>query len=265
MKPLPTFDRNLLLMVERIVPADERAEWTRGWRAELWHGHYYGRTYRATTELTAGLIRDALWLRGESWRRAFSGTATLCLASLIGMVTMAGLLAIALHGGIPALRFDAQVKRFLLEAPLVLFVSFATSSRRHTQQGRGWLKRQTFLWAKTALVLMLAAVLGWDVCQPLEKLLPLLADILQILCFVAFALVGLRWTFADQELRCKQCLRLLATPARVGRPSHNLLEWSGTELVCKQGHGLLSVPEMETSWCQTSEWVSGGWDGAALG
>jgi hypothetical protein len=76
-----------------------------------------------------------------------------------------------------------------------------------------------------------------------------------LLLFVPLALIGLRWAFADQEQRCKQCLRMLAGPARVGRPSHNLLEWNGTELACKQGHGLLSVPEMETSWCDSSRWV----------
>jgi hypothetical protein len=48
----------------------------------------------------------------------------------------------------------------------------------------------------------------------------------------------------------------MATPAGVGRPSHNLLEWNGTELTCRHGHGLLSVPEMETSWCRSSHWVN---------
>lgn len=59
---------------------------------------------------------------------------------------------------------------------------------------------------------------------------------------------GLRWTLAEQEQRCKYCLQSLQNPARVGRPSHNLLEWNGTELNCKWGHGLLSIPEIETSW-----------------
>ena len=79
---------------------------------------------------------------------------------------------------------------------------------------------------------------------------------------VPFALVALRWVFADQEQRCQQCLRALASPARVGRPTYNLLEWNGTEQVCKQGHGLLSVPEMESSWRQSSQWVelAAGWD-----
>jgi len=265
MKPLPTFDRNLLMVMEKVVPADERAEFTRGWQAELWHGHYRGRTYRATTELTAGLVRDALWLRGESWRRAYSGTAILCLAALGGLLGLSVLFAAALNGSWHSLRFAEQFKRFLLEAPLVVFVSYATSSRRHIHEGwaNGWVKRQGFLAAKTGLILMFTAVLSTDICEPAHAVSPMLADLPQIVLFVAFALVGLRWAFTDQEQRCKECLRLLATPARVGRPSHNLLEWSGTELVCKQGHGRLSVPEMETSWCRSSEWVSRRWDGAA--
>ncbi len=265
MKPLPTFDRRLLLVVEKVVPAGERAEWTRGWQAELWHGHYYGRTYRATTELTAGLIRDAIWLRGESWRRAFSGTAILCLAALGGLLGLSILFAVALNGSWHSLRFAEQLKRFLLEAPLVVLVSFATSSRRHIHEGwaNGWVTRQLFLGAKTALILTFTAVLSTDICQPVHAVSPVVADLVQIFFFVVFALAGLRWAFADQEQRCKQCLRRLATPARVGRPSHNLLEWNGTELVCKQGHGRLSVPEMETSWCRASEWVSRGWNRAA--
>ena len=45
----------------------------------------------------------------------------------------------------------------------------------------------------------------------------------------------------------KHCLRPLAEPVRVGRPSLNFLEWNGTELLCTEGHGLLSIPEIESS------------------
>jgi hypothetical protein len=51
---------------------------------------------------------------------------------------------------------------------------------------------------------------------------------------------------------------LLTEPARVGRPSRNLLEWNGSEMNCRQGHGLLSVAEMETSWCEASRWIECG-------
>jgi hypothetical protein len=72
---------------------------------------------------------------------------------------------------------------------------------------------------------------------------------------VLFALLAVRWSFHDQEQRCKRCLCSLATPARVGRPSHNLLEWTGTQQACRHGHGVFTVPEMLSSWRQHSQWV----------
>ena len=115
-----------------------------------------------------------------------------------------------------------------------------------------------------ALVLLLGFLLSVDLCEPMHRVFPGTADILQIFCFVVLGLVGLRWAFRDLEERCEQCLRALASPAQVGRPTHNLLEWSGTEQICKEGHGLLSVPEMESSWRQSSQWVEqGAWNRAA--
>src|SRR6202012_5464317 len=99
-----------------------------------------------------------------------------------------------------------------------------------------WIKRQLFFTVKMTLVLALAFLLSVDVCMPIRTQLMYTAELLQILFSVIFALIGLRWAFHDREQRCKQCLRSLATPARVGRPSHNLLEWNGSELICKQGH-----------------------------
>jgi hypothetical protein len=145
-------------------------------------------------------------------------------------------------------------------AALVLFVAFATTARRHiepssTNRLAYRIKRQLFLAAKILQFLVLALLLSADLCQPLMASFPNVAIVFQVFFFVLIALVGLRWALRDQEQRCKQCLQILATPARVGRPSHNLLEWNGTELSCKQGHGLLSVPEIETSWCQSSQWI----------
>lgn len=275
--PLPLLDRNLLGLVKRIVPCDEREEWFRTWQAELWHMHHRsrnhpGKTLSVATDLSIGLTRDALWLRTDSWRRSFTGTPTLCLASLLGLCLVSTLVSLALSGSWHALSlyFSGPFKRSLLEAPLVVFVSFATASRRHIEQSSTgkklyWIKRQLFFAAKMLLVLLLTLLLSADICQPAHASLPNTSELFQIIFFVIFALLGLRWAFLDQEQRCKQCFHSLGTPARVGRPSHNLLEWNGTELTCKQGHGLLSVPEMETSWCQSSQWVdlNSRWDQAA--
>jgi hypothetical protein len=263
--PLPSFDRTLLRAVERIVPGPQREEWSRTWRAELWHMHHRdrrARTFGITIDLSIGLVCDALWLRTDCWGRALSGTPTLCLGSLLGLCLLSALMALALNGSWHALAvaFWGPFKRSLFASLLVVFVSFATASRGYVEQSAGSskvyaAKRQIFFWAKAALVLLLAFLVSADICRPIHTVFPNTADAFQLLLFVPLVLLGLRWAFGDQERRCKQCLRALAMPARVGRPSHNLLEWNGTELTCKQGHGRLSVPEMETSWCDSSQWV----------
>ncbi len=65
------------------------------------------------------------------------------------------------------------------------------------------------------------------------------------------------WALADQRARCRVCLRLLCFPVRVGCPGCLLLNWSGTELLCSEGHGLLHVPHLAPSWDEESErWIS---------
>ncbi len=266
--PLPLFETHLLRLTGRIVPIAERAEWSRSWQAELWHLHHRSRSrshlrsLALLTDLSIGVLRDALWLRTESWRRAFSGTALLCLAWLLSLGVLSLLIALSLAGSRVAL--DAYLAehfvRALYASPLVLFVAFATASRRHlerrsTRHKFYWLRRQLFFAIKSAQVLLLAFLLSADLALPSHASAPNTSDFLQILSFVVCSLIGLRWSLADQEKRCKHCLQALAIPARVGRPSRNLLEWNGTELTCKHGHGLLSIPEMETSWCRSSQWI----------
>jgi hypothetical protein len=260
--PLTQSDRNLLRAVERIVPRAERDEWNRAWRAELWHMRHRRTPRRAAADLTLGLICDALWLRTESWRRILNGTAALCLGSLCGLLLISTLVALAMHGDWHSMsvHLAAQFQRFLFEAPLIVFVNIGITPRIYMERNSRsntshWLMRQLFLLAKTLLTLLLSFMLSADLCQPVHAALPIFGDLLQTFLFILLALVGLRWVFRDQDQRCKQCLRSLAVPARIGRPTHNLLEWNGTELACKRGHGMLSVPEMETSWCQSSRWV----------
>jgi hypothetical protein len=265
---LPVFERNLLSIVRSLVPSHEREDWSRTWQAELWYlrqrsRHRHVSPLAGIIDLSIGLTRDALWLRTEKWRITSSDTAMLCLASLLGLSVVSAIVALVLAGGWNSLHLYLrdEFTRSLIAAPHVLFVLLATASHRHAGQRsitrwRFWIKRQFFFVLKTLQVLLLSFLLSVDLCVPLHALMPLTADLLQLFAFVFFALLGLRWAIGDQEERCKQCLRALTTPARVGRPSHNLLEWNGTERSCKHGHGLLSIPEMETSWCQSSRWIN---------
>ena len=151
--------------------------------------------------------------------------------------------------------------RFLCEAVLVTLVGFATASRtvEHTSRTAplSLLRAQAFQVAKVVLVLMTTFVLSTDVTAPIHAAHPFTAEIIQPQLFVFLALLGLRWNFQDQDNRCKHCLRALAMPSRVGRPTWNFLDFNGTEMSCRDGHGLLSIPEMETSWCRSSRWIAG--------
>ena len=132
------------------------------------------------TDLSIGLTRDALWLRTEDWRLAFSDTATLCLASLLGLSLLSTLIALALAGSWDSLRpyLRDEWMRSLIASPHVLFVLLATASRRHTGQSSitrwlFWIKRQFFFVLKTLQILLLAFLLSVDVCVPLHRPFPL--------------------------------------------------------------------------------------------
>jgi hypothetical protein len=65
------------------------------------------------------------------------------------------------------------------------------------------------------------------------------------------------WSVADQRARCRVCLRLLCFPVRIGCPGCLLLDWSGTELLCSEGHGVLHVPHLAPSWDEEAEhWIA---------
>jgi len=74
--------------------------------------------------------------------------------------------------------------------------------------------------------------------------------------FLVTAMVALSWSLYDQGRRCRFCLRRLGNEASVGTPGYLFLGWWGTELVCSDGHGLLHVPEMKSSWQEFDQWVS---------
>lgn len=83
-----------------------------------------------------------------------------------------------------------------------------------------------------------------------------------LIAFLAL-LFSFRWALRDQRLRCPVCLTILTNPAQVGHPSRCFLAWHGTELMCGEGHGLLHIPDMSTSWFSTQRWLAldGSWRG----
>ena len=264
---LPTSDRLLLKGMARIVPSCDRSAWLRSWEAELWcrrHPRTREVRHELFTDLSVGLCRDAFWLRVDSWRRVLQGTAVFCLFLLGIACLFSSLAAICLYGGWYGFQSYClpRLSCFLVASHLILAVTSATADRRpnlsRSRQSLGtkcW--RLAFLAAKLSSLLLLMYLLSLDLCSSAVIAFPQTCEYVQMLLFVISSICGLRWAFQDQERRCKACLRLLNEPQPVGRPSHNLIEQRANESACRRGHGFLSVPELETSWRQSSEWISG--------
>jgi hypothetical protein len=123
------------------------------------------------------------------------------------------------------------------------------------------LRRSGYFLAKTSLALLLILFAGLEWSRPETSILFASKDAASGLWLVWFFVVGtmgvLFWAIADQRARCKECLRLLCSPVRIGCPGCLLLDWSGTELLCSEGHGVLHVPELASSWnTDSGHWIT---------
>lgn len=143
----------------------------------------------------------------------------------------------------------------LLSLPAVTTVSLGEYAARPMKLS--WtvtVRRWLFLIAKFSLLLPaiyfgtmdLAYAFSWP---------PSAAQYTQLGTVFCATLFALQWALRDQCQRCPVCLGKLRCPARVGQPSRNFLTWNGTELICTDGHGLLHVPELPTSWFSEPRWL----------
>ncbi|MGZ7084296.1 MAG: ABC transporter permease [Candidatus Angelobacter sp.] len=165
-------------------------------------------------------------------------------------------------------RAHQGVKLYLFFTVLSLFGGIALGSSRLGGAKTRKLKlsfRHTLRWwgffsLKTVLLLALCFVGSLEFTGRASIILtgsvhPLVGPFATWL-FLVTAMVALSWSLHDQGRRCRLCLRRLGNEASVGTPGYLLLDWWGTELVCSDGHGLLHVPEMKSSWQEFDQWVS---------
>jgi hypothetical protein len=73
--------------------------------------------------------------------------------------------------------------------------------------------------------------------------------------FLFLATIAVNWSLRDQFARCRTCLRRLAVQVDIGNSARSLLEITGTEFVCNEGHGTLHVPMMESSCVDSERWT----------
>jgi hypothetical protein len=146
----------------------------------------------------------------------------------------------------------------------VVLVCIAHSSRFHRRDaararlGKGNWRWWFFLLIKTLAALLLVFTLGLEAIVGLNR--QLATEALggpELLWFytVGCSLV-LFGVIADQQARCRVCLQCLAYPIRIGCPGCLFLDWSGTELLCPDGHGLLYVPHHVSCWDEAERWVA---------
>lgn len=116
-------------------------------------------------------------------------------------------------------------------------------------------RRSLFLGSKVVLVLVMSYFGSLSAAFAASWSSPNTSVYLQLLSCFLITLGGVQWCLRDQSQRCPVCLERLQHPARVGEPSRNFLAWNGTELICTDGHGLLHVPEIQTSWFGEPRWL----------
>lgn len=119
-------------------------------------------------------------------------------------------------------------------------------------------RRWSFFVAKAVLLLMGIGLFAWSAVRHLSIVIygsihPM-TNAVALWAFLIFSLVPLSWAIRDQQRRCRVCLRRLGTPITIGAPGHVLLDWSGTEMVCSEGHGVLYVPDSQANWLESVRW-----------
>ena len=123
------------------------------------------------------------------------------------------------------------------------------------QRCRWW----AFFVAKSALLLIAACLLAWvEHSSPwrftwLGSVYPM-ADGVALWLFLILSIAPLSWSIHDQQKRCRVCLWRLSIPVRIGAPGNILFNWSGTEMVCSKGHGVLYLPDSEAKWLEGDRW-----------
>jgi len=196
---------------------------------------------------------------GASERRLEAELAD--LSENAGYVFPASLLAVTSE--------PAEMQRYLGSYLLLALLAVACAvlivyTRNGSEVGRAPLTLRdrlrwwSFFVGKTVLLLAGTGLLAWTVAHRLSiaiygSIHPM-TNAVALWVFLIFSLAPLSWAIHDQQRRCRVCLRRLGTPIAIGAPGHVLLDWSGTEMVCSEGHGVLYLPDSQANWLERARW-----------
>lgn len=233
-----------------LVPGLERGEWLAEWKSELWYvANTSPRGEEKATAFCLGAFRDAFWLRRNRPRpdprkRLRLESPLRCISFLAALAGAA--ISFALWLPCPCVTLVHLMVLFL-----ALLLLPATTSLGLGEYPALAPKLRCWLFLAVKLALLVPTVY----CGTFDLTAIVTSGQIQPHGLLVGYVLAFRWALIDQRQRCPVCLHLLASPARIGQPSHIFLAWYGTELVCPQGHGLLHVPEIPTSSYSTQRWL----------
>ncbi len=261
------FHRAILGSAALLVPGAEREEWFREWTSELWYllgGNHRNAHFSDlyVVRFCLGSFKDALWM----WRNGSNrtGNEPIRLRSPIRCVSL--LVAVASITSLVALR-EAMLQppytgRAFLLGQLVLIAvallilpsttTFGLGEYPPTPHSPSWAarpRRWIFLLVKFALLVPIVF------CGTLDFGLIIASTGVEPHAMLVGYILAFRWMLIDQRRRCPVCLEVLTGPVHIGQSSHTVLDWYGTELMCRKGHGLMHVPDTPTCSFSTQRWI----------
>jgi len=262
--------RAILFCAALLVPRLGRQEWMAEWTGELWHLIHSRNAVKHSSAYVRGSIfrfclgsfPDAIWLRLNRFDSARK--ERLWLRSPVRCILFLLILAAITSWGAywesmlqpPYTDPQFMASCLLVLAIAVLILPIATTfslghypARLHSSARSARLNRFIFLGIKVAILLPIVFC-GTLALAPGLALGGVRPQGMLIGYFFAF-----RWALIDQRRRCPVCLRPLTNPVRMGRASHTMLEWCGTELMCSRGHGLMYVSDTPTSSYSSQTWL----------
>ena len=143
-------------------------------------------------------------------------------------------------------------------AALIVYARSGSAMGRAPSTPRDRLRWWSFFFAKSVLLLFVTGLLAWTTVRWLSVSLvgsihPM-TNIVVVWLFLVLSVAPLSWAIYDQQRRCRVCLKRLGTPIQIGAPGYVLLDWSGTEMVCPDGHGVLYLPDSQANWLERDRW-----------
>jgi hypothetical protein len=153
-------------------------------------------------------------------------------------------------------------------AMLIVYARADSGVGRSPIKVRDRLRWWSFFVAKAVLLLTCTGLLAWFTTRTLSIYLygtvQPLTNLVALWLFLVLSIAPLSWAIRDQQRRCRICLSRLGTPVPIGGLGHVLLDWSGTEMVCPQGHGVLYLPDSQANWLERDRWDNLDDSGAGL-